>query len=127
MREFSEGVRELHERVEALDGLLHERTAVADLSERRADAAHAVSERNTHRIRLLWIAGVVVAFLWTPMTAYAAVWVHERVRNTCLPSVLLVEYVNGEDVRLDGPEPWYCGIFPGTRHPEEDRRGPAGE
>jgi hypothetical protein len=126
MEELTAGVRELHQRVGHLDDLLRERDVTTDLSEKLSAAAHDVAEQNTRRIRLLWIVGTVVALLWTPMTAWGAMWMHERVRNTCLPSVLLVEYVGGDrEPNLDRNEPWYCGIFPGTNHPREDRHVPS--
>lgn len=112
MEELSEGVRELHQRVEALGELLHRTGEATDFSDRRADAAHDVAERNSFRIRRLFVAGLIVAFGWTPFTAYGAVWVHERVRNTCYPGVVHVE---GHPTA--GEAPWYCGIFPGTGRP----------
>lgn len=127
MEELTRGVQDLHKRVEDLDTLLHQRTIVADLRERRADAAHEVAEQNVTRIKHLWIAGLIVAFLWTPITAYGAVWVHERVRNTCLPDVLLVQLLDGNKHPSIAHEPWYCGIFPDTGQPQEDRYGPAGK
>lgn len=125
MEELTQGVRELHARVGHLDDLLHERTVIADLADRRADAAHDAAERNLGRIKRLWAAGMAVAFLWTPMTAYSAVWMHERVRNTCLPDVLLVQVLDGNKNPSLDHEPWYCGMFPGTGRPQKDRYGPA--
>ena len=109
--ELSRGVHDLHERVEQLDDLLRSRVSTADLRERRADAAHQRAEENSHRIRRLWLAGLAVALLWTPSTAYGAVWMHERIRNHCYPGVMFT---------AENPpavEAWYCNIFPGTgRH-----------
>lgn len=115
MEELTQGIRELHTRVGDLDALLRERSMVTDLSERRADAAHEqatvaqhAAQLNSRRIRVLWICGLFVALLWTPLTAYGAVWVHERIRNNCYPGAL---YVAGPPPSV---EAWYCGIFPGT-------------
>lgn len=112
MEEFDAGVRELHERVGRLDDLLRQAGTVTDLADRRSDAAHEQAEKNHRRIRRLWIAGLIVAFLWTPTTAYSAVWLHERVRNHCYPGVVYAEPAR------PGGEPWYCGAFPGTGRPD---------
>lgn len=127
MEELTRGIQDLHQRVEDLDTLLHQRTLVADLRERRVEAAHEVAEHNTVRIKRLWAAGLAVAFLWTPVTAYGAVWMHERVRNTCLPDVLLVQVLDGNKNPSVASEPWYCGMFPGTGRPQKDRYGPTGK
>lgn len=112
MEELSAGVRDLHERVGRLDELLQADRVVEDLREKRADAAHDVAERTSRRVRLMLVAGVLVAFGWTPLTAYGAVWVHELVRNNCYASV---EFADQPPAPAD--EPWYCGAFPGTdRH-----------
>ncbi len=108
MEDFAEGVRALHQRVAQLDSLLQERSVVTDLADRRADAAADLAERNTGRINRLFVAGLLVALLWTPATAYGAVWLHERVRNHCYPGVV---YEAGNP---PAAEPWYCGAFPGT-------------
>lgn len=109
--EFETGVRDLHEKVGRLDELLNQRTIVTDLADRRADAAHAVAEEATKKIRRVIVACALVAFLWTPLTAYGAVWMHERVRNHCYPGVTYQAETPPAD------EPWYCGAFPGTgRH-----------
>ncbi len=115
MEEFTEGVRDLHQQVRRLDTLLHERTTVADLSERRADAAHATAEETRRRLRWLLVAGLFVALVWTPVTAYGAVWTHEKVRNNCYPTVAFEP--DPVPIPASG-EPWYCGMFPGTDHPE---------
>lgn len=119
MEKLTADVRALHDQVRRLDSLLHQAGTVTDLADKRADAAHDQAERNNRRIRRLFAAGLVAAFLWTPATAYFAMWMHERVRNTCLPSSLLVDYVNGDRTPdLTRDEPWYCDLFPGTGHPE---------
>lgn len=118
MEDFEEGVRALHQRVGELDALLQQRSLVADLADRRADAAHDEAEtahreaaRNSRRIRRLFTAGVAVALLWTPLTAYGAVWTHELVRNNCYPGVIY------DEPARPGGEPWFCHIFPGTDRP----------
>jgi hypothetical protein len=115
MQEFDAGVRDLHERVERLDGLLHERTTIADLTDKRADAAHATAEDTRRRQR--WIVAVIAAgmLVWSPTVAYAAVYGHELVRNNCYPGVALMEPPGGWLPAYAVDQPWYCGLFPGTR------------
>jgi hypothetical protein len=109
MEELSAGIRDLHDRVRHLDEQLRERGETHDLHERLGAAAMEVAELTRSRIRWLWAAGMMVALLWTPATAYGAVWFHELVRNTCYPAVVL-------EHRHPAEQPWYCSIFPGTHH-----------
>ncbi len=108
MQPFGEGVRDLHERVARLDELLTVQVRADVFREKRADAAVDRAEKNTVKIRQLWTAGLLVTLLWTPTTAYGAVWMHEKIRNNCYPGA----------IHIEGPPPggeaWYCGIFPGT-------------
>jgi hypothetical protein len=120
MKELTEGVRALHQRVEQLDEQLHEHRGLADLREKLGAAAIAQAENTRALLRKMIVVQIVGLVLWTPVVAYGAVWMHERVRNTCLPTVLLVDYLNGDEHPVPGVEPWYCGIFPGTNHPLRD-------
>lgn len=105
----------LMRRLDGIDELFSRQEQERDFSERLGAAALDMAEgakvtaagvaRLTHRIATVLAVGLL---LWTPVVAYGAVWMHERVRNTCYP----LGVAQGQ-----ADEPWYCGIFPGTNHP----------
>jgi hypothetical protein len=111
MEQLTQGVRDLHQRVSRLDELLQEHRGTANLQERLSAAAHDTAEATRRLVRRLLVLMAVGLLLWTPVVAYGAVWVHEKIRNNCYPGVMLV---------LNPPveEPWYCTLFPGTDHPQ---------
>jgi hypothetical protein len=106
------GARDAHRELDGVDDALAELFTTRDLHERLVSGTAAVVETTAADARQRWgrmrVAMVVLALLWTPTTAYAAVWTHEVVRNTC--------YGAGLPGELPVPlqDHWYCGMFPGT-------------
>jgi hypothetical protein len=113
MDDFTAGVRELHQRVGDLDNLLRADAIARDLSEKLGDAAAAKAERAQNLMRRVLTVLTVGLLLWTPVVAYGAVWLHEKVRNNCYP---VVAFDATPVPRPAEGEPWYCGLFPGTDH-----------
>lgn len=115
-----EEVRVLLERLDSIDNLFARERRERDLAEKLAAAADAHADRavaavrETRRILRTVVAVVALGLvLWTPFVAYGAVWVHERVRNSCYPA--LAELIHATPTSAD---PWYCGLFPGTGRPD---------
>jgi len=111
--QLHEGVRDLHDRVTRLSDSLQADRVARDLSERLAGAADETAERTRSRLHHVAVVLALGLLLWTPLTAYGAVWLHEKVRNNCYP---LAAY--GQPAAPPpAEEEWYCGLFPGTDHP----------
>lgn len=118
MDELHEGVRDLHERVARLSDSLQADRVARDLSERLAGAADETAERTRSRLHHVAVVLALGLLLWTPLTAYGAVWLHEKVRNNCYPAAVYDVLIPPTPVE----EQWYCGLFPGTDHPMPPRR-----
>lgn len=111
--------RQMMRRLDDIDDLFSRQEQERDYSEKLGAAAWAEAEgakvtatsvqRLTQRIAKVLAVGLL---LYTPLIAYGAVWMHERVRNDCYP------------VASPVTEPWFCGLFPGTNHPHHPGEHP---
>lgn len=111
-------IQALNDELRSLREQMHDTTTVRDLHEKlvagATEKADKVASETSKRLRQVITVVAAGLLVWTPVVAYAAVWAHERVRNSCYPVAALVE---GAPV----DEPWYCGAFPGTnRHDHEE-------
>lgn len=107
-------IGELNGRLDSIDSEFADEQTRRDLSEKLGAAAVTVAEdakrtakRAMGNLRTIVAVVAVGLVIYTPLIAYGAIWLHERVRNTCYPADVLVR-------AAPQPDHWYCEIFPGT-------------